>query len=390
MNGIFYAFPSRYGLREPLDVKEFATSGSYIPPRGAKRLTIIMVGGGGGGGSARRAATVAGERAGGGGGGWGGILARHEIWIRDIGDGTQLNITIGAGGAGGARRTTGTVQGLAGSNGGRTTITIPGRPGFLLEVGGGAGGGAGSVISSGSENPGINISGNGMKVNYMGIPNSHWQNNSVNGTDTPSNGMGTSGSNWINWPSDLFYRAGTNNCGAGGGGCCGAATSGSKLVTRGGHIMVAYGDTAVVGSENTVWRNQGNHNPLQWSYRNYEKDGSTAFGGTADLVMLWGGTPLEAATSKSSVDGSSFLSTGIGPEIGGSSELNPYGVVGNFTGIGGAGGGGGWSADTAGDGGDGWRGGGGGGGGGISNAVSATYSGAGGAGGNGYVFIIAE
>lgn len=381
MNGIFYGFPSRYGLREPLDVKEFTVSGTYIAPRGARKLVFILVGAGSGGGSGRRSALPTVELSQGGGGGFGGGWARYDLWIKDFGEGTQFNIAIGAGGAGGASRNSGIGSaGFPGGAGGKTVITIPGRPGFRLEAGGGPASGNGTVGGVSNYSNFINAS----KFFYNGLPNADESQPLNKGADKPGGPSTFTVTTRANHPGDVFYRSGTNNCGAGGGGCSGG-TEAQRFINRGGHVLNAYGDTIVDGTLNDPWIRQQWHNPLSWEYTDLGNTGSTANGGTADLVMLYGGS-IDSKT----MNGGSFSTTGTGPEITAPVELNPVGAFGNFIGIGGAGGGGGWSASSAGDGGDGWRGGGGGGGGGIANAVGTARTGAGGAGGNGYVLVIAE
>jgi hypothetical protein len=119
------------------------SNASHPVPLGAKFATIQMWGGGGGGGSGHRRAAGF-NRSGGGGGGRGYVLAMHV----DVGSWpSEIDVTIGAGGAGGAAITADTTNGLPGGIGGNTSIVAGAVT--VVRIGGG-GGGEGGNTSSGT------------------------------------------------------------------------------------------------------------------------------------------------------------------------------------------------------------------------------------------------
>jgi hypothetical protein len=123
-----------------VNIQSFTTAGTHTwtKPANAKWVVGYMFGAGGGGGSGARNA-ITGVRSGGGGGAGGGVL-------KFFFDATALSATetvlIGAGGLGGAARTTDTTAGAGGSFGGET------RLGSKMYVAPGSPGGAGSLTSS--------------------------------------------------------------------------------------------------------------------------------------------------------------------------------------------------------------------------------------------------
>lgn len=140
--------------------QEFTCSGTYTKPSGANFVLVEAWGGGGGGSSGPRSSCL---RPGGGGGGGGSYTQRL---FKAACVGATVTVTIGAGGSGGASRTTDNQNGLQGSVGGDTTFGS-----LLTAYGGGgapavslglsnAGGGAGvlSAGSSGSVTPGAPVS----------------------------------------------------------------------------------------------------------------------------------------------------------------------------------------------------------------------------------------
>lgn len=100
-------------------------TGTWVVPNGVKTIDFLIVGGGGGGGGA--------SQSGGGGGG-----SFYETQSVAVTAGTEIEATVGAGGAGG---TNVGVIGAAGGNGGATT--------FKGETAYGGGGGSGTGQSQG-------------------------------------------------------------------------------------------------------------------------------------------------------------------------------------------------------------------------------------------------
>jgi len=141
MNNGFFNFPS---VNDPAlsDIKEFDVSGTYRIPAGTSLIYVFAVGAGGGGGSGRRRATGSVQSCFGGGSGAGGSVVQMVYLIQQI-PGDLLYIEIGAGGNGGAGRTTDGTNGAAGTVGGGTSVNLDssGNYKLLRAVGGGPGGG---------------------------------------------------------------------------------------------------------------------------------------------------------------------------------------------------------------------------------------------------------
>jgi hypothetical protein len=100
-----------------LDSQTFDTSTTYSMPAAAKVIVVECVGAGGGAGSGRRIGTAA--TAGGGSGGNGGPITRQVLTGAEVSGGSNVTVTIGAGGQGGASRST-DGDGANGTSGGQS------------------------------------------------------------------------------------------------------------------------------------------------------------------------------------------------------------------------------------------------------------------------------
>lgn len=98
-----------------LDSQTFASSTTYSMPAAAKVIVVECVGAGGGAGSGRRVGTAA--TAGGGSGGNGGPIARAVLTGAEVSG--NVTVTIGAGGTGGAARSSDN-DGANGTSGGQS------------------------------------------------------------------------------------------------------------------------------------------------------------------------------------------------------------------------------------------------------------------------------
>lgn len=141
-NGAWAVVTGGGGGSGGVNIQSFTTAGTHTwtKPANAKWVVGYMFGAGGGGGSGARNA-ITGVRSGGGGGAGGGVLK----FFFDAADlSATETVLIGAGGLGGAARTTDTTAGAGGSFGGET------RLGLKRYVAPGAPGGGGSLTSSAS------------------------------------------------------------------------------------------------------------------------------------------------------------------------------------------------------------------------------------------------
>jgi len=191
---------------------------SFVPPTGAKKINFLVVGGGAGGGSNR-----------GGGGGAGGF---HESsWTYTSG---SVDVVVGAGGAGGAIPTTNI--GVAGTDGGTSSIN---GGGATFAAGGGGGGGAHGVGSANQAGR------NGVAVpnGYTG-PSGSGGGASMNYSDVGyAGGTATAGSGYANAGAASRSDLEPNRNTGGGGGAGGAGVSGS-----GGSCDATTGVTPAGGS----------------------------------------------------------------------------------------------------------------------------------------------
>ena len=126
-----------------VDIQHFTTVGNstWTKPDGAKLVFVQMWGAGGGGGSGRRRAiasqsTAAAGGSGGAGGGY------KELWLPALSLGSSVTVSIQAGGAGGASRTSDNSNGAFGGTGAGSTSFN-----FDHSVGSGGGGGGGETAT---------------------------------------------------------------------------------------------------------------------------------------------------------------------------------------------------------------------------------------------------
>jgi hypothetical protein len=133
----------RWGATQ--DVREYTSSQSNIStPSGILGGWITIIGAGSGGGSGRKGAAGT-VRCGGGGAGSPGWL--REVWIPASLWGATYSVTLAAGGAGGAARSTNDTDGATGTQAGATSLVTNGRTWSAQSGGGGV---AGTASSSGT------------------------------------------------------------------------------------------------------------------------------------------------------------------------------------------------------------------------------------------------
>jgi hypothetical protein len=211
------------GTASTADVQTFTSSGTWNPPGFGGTKTFAQCWGAGGSG----AAVGSGNGGGGGGGGY------MEAWYGTAALGTNVSVTIGAGGSG-------VVNPNNGNNGGNSTfstITAYGGGGGTSSGGGGGGGSfsAGSGATAGSGSGGWGGGTTGVDSGTGGGGGAH----AVAGGKSVWGGGGGGDSNGSSAGISLFGgsggagsstsgTAGTTPSG-GGGGCCssGSGTSGS-------------------------------------------------------------------------------------------------------------------------------------------------------------------
>lgn len=220
------SFPAGCGRAE---VTVLTSSGTWTAPAWARRVEALVVGGGGGGGAGAAGASGT-TRFGGGGGGAGGACSAS--WATsDLS--TSLIITVGAGGAAGTTVSSGNgVSGLAG-----TASLIATGGVILLSAPGGSGGVGGSTSSGpgGAGGAGIPASngGGGSSVTGTSAPGS-----SLNRPDASGGGGGGGGLDAANLvrPGGAGGAGGTLTTvaagGAGGNGGPGAGGTSASTPSR--------------------------------------------------------------------------------------------------------------------------------------------------------------
>lgn len=230
------------------------SSGSFVVPVGMNTLQVLAIGGGAGGGSGTYNTSI-GSAGGGGGGG------RLQYQMLLVTPGETLTLTVGGAGAGGVYPGV-SVAGVAGGDGGATTIQRGSV--ILMNAAGGSGGGGGVVggaggiggpsfsataasiyAASGGAGGATNVGGAaGMTTIYAVNPSSS------GGTGGFGNGGGGGGGGGINLTAQAPGGNGgnnqssaaanngsdapTGNFGAGGGGASGGAASGPIPSPHGG------------------------------------------------------------------------------------------------------------------------------------------------------------
>src|SRR4051794_26149465 len=135
-------------LSTGIDIQSYTAAGTYTwtKPANAKYVAVFLCGSGSGGGSGRRdAATFARV---GGGGGAGGSMSFGFIRASDLP--ATVNVTVGAGGAGGAAVTVNATSGANGSVGGDTYFGASAAASYINVFQSNAGGGAGQSGAGGA------------------------------------------------------------------------------------------------------------------------------------------------------------------------------------------------------------------------------------------------
>ena len=188
---------------EPHGVQEFTSSGTFIVPARVHKIWVTACGGGGGGGGAWDD-----EQSGGGGGG-GACIVRKPFAVIP---GSNIKITIGAGGFGGSKASDG-------NKGGSTVI------GDLVTLDGGAGGSYNGTGGNGGNGGGGGGAGGSGVYNFArgGCGYMPGQNpfNNVDNSEAGYGGCGIGGSGGHGGGG---YR--TTNGGGGGGGSIGDGGNG--------------------------------------------------------------------------------------------------------------------------------------------------------------------
>jgi len=324
------------------NVQSFTAGGTYTKPPGAKFVMVEMWGAGGGGGAGYTNFCPPQPGIAGAGGGGGAYV--YRVFNAPVVGATET-VTIGAGGAAGARSPTGVTATNSGAKGGDTNF------GTLLYVFGGFGGGGGAggqVAGVGGGIAGFCV-GYSINCGYQaGLPSSRPINLFGRGGQSPSPGIGTAG----------LCGVASKFLGVWGGGSGGATAAGQS-----GFISIFGGGGGGSGTKccNGGCGGAGRFFGTPPSTQNpISKDPiATNSGGGGKGARL---TPTGAnATAGNDFNGGGGGASGPRP-----GPQAPY-LNGAAGGIAGGGGGGGSTP--------------------LSCAVSPTMVGVGGAGGNGYVIV---
>lgn len=210
-----------------INTQVFTSSGTWTKPSTGTWITIICIGGGGGGGGGAYNTVTAAAVYGGGGGG-GGAYARLDTLLSAMG--SSETVTRGAGGPGGASRTS-AGNGNAGTAGGDSTFGS-----HLTAKGGGAGNGA--TGTNGTTNAASNSGGSSNMTGWGGGAGSVYS--GAASTSVYGAGGGGYGGPFVTGGSGAF------NGGAGGAGSLvrnstGAPGGSASTINYGGTNYVAAG-----------------------------------------------------------------------------------------------------------------------------------------------------
>lgn len=139
-------------------VQTFTTSGVWTKPANAKVVEVVAIGGGSGGGSGRKGLSTAVRSGGGGGSGAAYSSNKFDATLLP----TTVEVTVGAGGIGGAAIIANSTNGNNGTNGGASSF------GVFITAQGGNFGGAGTATTS----TGGGTAGNGYQSGSQGAGSS--------------------------------------------------------------------------------------------------------------------------------------------------------------------------------------------------------------------------
>jgi len=290
------------GYSEAVDVQIFTASGTWTKPAGAQAVAVVCVGGGGGGGSGYKSASAINVT---GGGGGGGAASNYGMFSASILPAT-VSITVGAGGVGGAAKTT-VGNGNGGGDGATSLFGL-----WIRAGGGGAGGGGASGTNT------LGGGGGGIQSNAS---------TATGGFPTfAGNGVGGQG------PTCSYGTYRFAEWGGGTGGCSGFADG------AWGGCCAYFG--AGAGAGGGICQSSTAHNGSTGGTSGICSGG---VGGTAGTVGAGanGGNGPDNSTSTRGYGGS-----GGGSGAGGSASAAGTGGTGGIPGGGGGGGGAGYNKDS--------------------------------------------